>query len=245
MSSPTENLRNAEVEREIILPGISLVVYDLHHTIVDLAGDRRDFYRSLLYRVLEEQTIGLISSYEGYDYDKAAEIFLGLRQMGGDFFSLLAKRYNENAFDVYEAVWESIEPDSFVQGYEVATAAIKEINRWGKKQALLTNGPPAWTTRVLRHIGLPQEVFDGGIFTAADFKTSKSEILALLAIKYAPSAVLSVGDTHKYDIGPAQDLGMKAFAVSHPVQIQLLLTPEFSSWLRGESPNPPSRLFGP
>jgi FMN phosphatase YigB (HAD superfamily) len=89
---------------------------------------------------------------------------------------------------------------------------LRETNP-GVKYILLTAAPRIWAEKVLNYIGV-SELFEVK-YTGDQFGT-KAEIFEMLAGRYQPENIISVGDQEQTDIVPAQKFGISGILVQNP-----------------------------
>ena len=82
---------------------------------------------------------------------------------------------------------------------------------------LLTSAPRAWANKVLQYLKI-DDCFEIK-FTGDQFK-SKEDIFRILAQRYNPANITSIGDQEKTDLLPAQELGMRTLKINNPTEIE-------------------------
>ena len=120
--------------------------------------------------------------------------------------------------DYFNVVW-NINPDGLITNYQTQVEVIKQLARSGKKLILLTSAPKVWQTQVTDFLGISQ-VFES-VYTGEDFG-QKAEIFSILAQRYQPEKIISVGDQRESDIDPADALGMETLLVTNPNDLEKL-----------------------
>ena len=81
----------------------------------------------------------------------------------------------------------------------------------------MTSAPRVWAKNVLAFLGVT-DCFEA-IYTGDQFQT-KEDVFKMLAGRYNPSQMLSVGDQEETDIIPARKYGISGFQVKNPQDLE-------------------------
>lgn len=205
------SLVNEERSRQV-------VVFDMDGTLYELDGANKGFKGSRLESKVLQNARNFIKDKERCD---DAEVQMILDQALQDPIGIskyLARRYHISRLDYFNIVW-NINPTGIVQNYEVPAQMIRQLKNVDqqKKLILLTSAPRVWAQQVLDFIGI-KDSFEV-LYTGEQFG-NKDEIFTMLAGRYIPSNILSVGDQIETDIKPAEKLGINTFQVSSPTDLK-------------------------
>jgi len=194
-----------------------VIILDMDGTLYNLDGDDGGFSNSTLNNRVNQNAIDFIINWEKCSLEKAQAIFKEAQAdpVGASVF--LSQRYGISREDYFNNVWD-IDPTGI---FETEQALIKEIKRLGggkfgsdkAKLILLTAAPKVWMERVFSFFDLT-DAFETRI-TGEEYRR-KDEIFQLLAGRYKPENVLSIGDQEYSDIIPARNYGLNAMRVSGP-----------------------------
>lgn len=199
----------------------NVVVFDMDGTLYRLDGNNSGFSGSGLEKQVLLNAKKFIILKESCDDSTAEEIVKqGLDDPIG-ISNYLSQRYGISRTDYFDIVWD-IDPTDIVKDYQFAKEVIKKqkIERPVMKLVLLTSAPRVWAKKVLEFLEV-SDLFET-IYTGDQYKTKK-DIFQILASRYKPENILSVGDQKNTDIIPAQELGMKGFLLSKPDDLLLLV----------------------
>lgn len=198
-----------------------VIVFDMDGTLYQLSGGM-GFAGSQLERAVLERAQEFIIMREGCSPNHARAVMEeGLADPVG-LSDWLARRYGITRREYFDYVW-CIDPTGIIEQGTYARAVIERIRQQnpGAKLVLLTSAPRIWAERVLSTLGV--EDFFEDIYTGERCRT-KENVFRILAGRYYPGNVLSIGDQFETDIAPAQALGLQAQLVSGPKQLALLFT---------------------
>lgn len=195
-----------------------VVICDMDGTMYQLDGAKKGYKGSTIERAVLSNARTLIMETELCSVEVAQSI---LEQGELDPIGLsafLGARYGISRTQYFDRVW-NINPKGLVNNFDVPTQAVKRLVSTGRKLILVTSAPRVWQKQVIEYLGL-EDSFET-IYTGEQFGT-KDEIFRMLAKRYKPENMLSVGDQEKTDILPANALGMKTFLVSSPADLARL-----------------------
>lgn len=208
------NIIQQEQQREV-------AVFDMDGTLYQLDGINNGFSGSTLESAVLQKAKKFIKMKEQCS-DKDAEALLQTALTDPIGISqYLAIRYNISRSEYFEFTW-NINPNGIVKDYENAADTVKLLKSKypNKKMVILTQAPKVWAEKVLSFIGVSDE-FEA-LYTGEQYG-SKKEIFAMLAERYIPNNITSIGDQEETDIKPAQLLGLKTVLVNKPDDIRCLL----------------------
>ncbi|MFA6005401.1 MAG: HAD family hydrolase [Patescibacteria group bacterium] len=198
-----------------------VVICDMDGTFYQLDGKGGGYQNSKLELAVQTNALLFIQRREKCTPDQAQLIFSRAQQdpVGASLF--LAEKYGISRTDYFNEVW-NIDPAGIVVNYEVATGSLCQFKGKypGVKLVLLTSAPRVWAEKVLKFLGI-REQFEL-IYTGEQFG-SKTEVFALLAGRYKPENMLSIGDQQATDIEPAQQLGMSTLVINSPDEVSRIL----------------------
>lgn len=192
----------------------SVAIFDMDGTLYALDGVDNGYSGSRLENAIMERTLQFVQDREVCSYIDAQFIVQqGLIDQVG-LSQFFAKRYGISRTDYFNEVW-NIDPEGLViagDGLMETLSKIKEQNS-NLKLVLVTASPFIWTQRVLQYLGLA-DYFE--LIITSEHYGKKDEVFRLLAERYNPSRMISIGDQEVTDIIPAQSFGISAFLVKRP-----------------------------
>lgn len=214
----------AESTQKDMLPEIDLVILDIDNTLVK----PRD---PSFYRKYNEAVNTTVSAYLDVSLDEGTRVADFYRQnFGGGEMALFSgtisqffPEYEElppNLELLYDTMC-SIDPIGQFKNDGITTALIRLLRSQGKIVVGLTDSPEGLSRKVLSEVGIdPDADFD--LYLPYTREKGPNKILLRERIfeniakyfKVSSERVLSVGDTYKSDIQPAQQLGMQVCLVS-------------------------------
>ena len=198
-----------EREREV-------AILDLDGTLYDLDGADGGYQGSRLENSVVEKAIEFIQRREMCSYSAANDILQqGLMDPTG-LSQFLSNRYSINRDEYFRETWD-INPRDYFSVERELVQRIREIQLENPdiKMILLTSSPSIWARRVIDYLGLGA-CFEM-VITGEEF-TSKIEIFNMIAQRYRPGNVVSIGDQVETDIMPAENLGMRGVEVKGPLE---------------------------
>lgn len=198
-----------------------VTIFDMDGTLYEMNGGN-GFTGSLLESTINARALEFICMREGITAEEGMPILnSGLADPVG-LSSFLATRYNISRNDYFDFAWD-IDPEGIVEQYESSRPVIEALMRMNpeRKLVLLTSAPRVWAERVLDYIGV-SDCFEL-LYTGESYKT-KDEVFRLLAGRYNPARVTSVGDQVTTDIEPAAAVGFNTLQVRSPRDLQLLIS---------------------
>jgi FMN phosphatase YigB (HAD superfamily) len=187
-------------------------------TLYELDGENKGFKNSSLSRAIFINAVEFVKKQEVCTEEEANRILQIASEDEIGISQYLSERYNITRNDYFNQVW-NINPDGIIKNYESTSNFLSNRNN-DKKRILLTSAPPVWAKQVLRFLGVEkyfQEVITG------DQYGTKQEIFAMIAGRYKPENVLSVGDQLETDILPAQKYKFKTFQVTGPSDLERII----------------------
>lgn len=196
-----------------------VVIFDMDGTLYELDGQNNGYSGSSLETIVLNNCLLLIVKQEECSREQAEAIMdQGLKDPVG-LSNFLSKRYGITRKNYFDIVWD-INPQGLVFNFQTAVQTVKQIPEDGKKPILLTSAPKVWQEKVIKFLGL-DNCFEA-IYTGEDFD-QKTEIFSVLAQRYQPSNILSVGDQETTDISPAAALGLSTLLIRNPNDLERLL----------------------
>lgn len=214
----------AESTQSDMLPGIDLVILDIDNTLVRPRDP--DFYRKY-----SEAVNTAVSTYLDVSLEEGIKVADFYRQnFGGGEMALFSgtvgqffPEYGElgpNLELLYDTMC-AIDPTGQFENDGVTAALIRLLRSQGKKVVAITDSPEGLSRRILADAGIkPDQDFDLYLpYTreAGPLKIlQRGQIFSRVAEHFnvPPGRALSVGDSLRSDIQPAEQLGMKVCLVS-------------------------------
>ena len=193
-------------------------IYDMDGTLYQLDGANNGFRGSSLEREVQKNALAFIKIQESCS-DSEAQVVLrqGLQDPVG-LSRFLAGKYGITRDEYFNISW-NINPEQIVKNFENAVAVLqnnKQYNPEGK-MILLTAAPNIWAKNVLAFLGV-DNCFEVQ-YTGEQFQ-SKEEIFRMLAKRYKPGRMISIGDQDETDILPAQKYGITTLKINNPDYIE-------------------------
>lgn len=196
-----------------------VVIFDMDGTLYQLDGNNCGYSGSTLETKVLENCRRFIRQKENIsDSQTESVINQGLQDRIG-LSNFLAQRYNITRKQYFDEVWD-IDPQGIVFSYQIPVEAVTKLSQTAKKLILLTSAPQIWQQRVTEFLGISQ-CFES-VYTGEDFN-QKKEIFSMLAQRYEPSKILSIGDQEPTDIAPAAALELSTLLVSNPNDLERLI----------------------
>ncbi len=193
-----------------------VAVFDMDGTLYQLNGENGGYKGSTLEKRVIENAISYVGCLDNCSPEKAKQIVEeGLKNPIG-LSAFCSKRYDIARKDYFDNVW-NINPEGVVFNFQTAVDTVRRLSQTDAKLVLLTGAGKAWQEQVVRYLGL-EDVFKI-IYTAEDF-SDKAEIFEMLAERYSPSRVISIGDQDSTDIYPALRKGLKVLKVDKPSGVE-------------------------
>ncbi len=196
-----------------------VVIFDMDGTLYQLNGTNNGYTGSKMEATVLANCQKFIIANEQCP-PKTAQMIMeqGLQEQIG-LSNFLAQRYNIIRQQYFDVVW-NINPEGIIFNYQASPETITKIAQTGKKLILLTSGPKVWQKQVIEFLGIGQ--YFESVYTGEDFG-QKAEIFSMLAQRYQPNKILSVGDQENTDILPAAALGLKTLLVKSPNDLAKLI----------------------
>lgn len=213
-----------ESTQKDVLPDIDLVILDIDNTLVRPKDPN-------FYRKYSEAVNIAVSEYIGVPLEEGTRVADFYRQhfSGGEvaLFSGTISQFFPEYYELppnLELLYDkmcSIDPTGQFKNDGLTMPLIRILRSQGKKVVALTDSPEGLSRRVLSEAGIdPDTDFD--LYIPYTREKGPNKILMRERIfeniaryfNVSPERVLSVGDTFKSDIQPAQQLGMKVCLVS-------------------------------
>lgn len=206
------------VEKE---KGREVLIFDMDGTLYELDGENNGFEGSTLQNQVETNAITFIIDNENCTEAQARALYAEGTDSSIGLSAFLGDRYQISRSAYFDNVW-NINPDGILQGFELTKDILLSIQerKPDTKFVLVTSAPKKWTAKVLQYLGI-DETFEI-IFTGEMYET-KSDVFKILAGRYSPTNILSIGDQKDTDITPADDLGMNTLLVSGPYDLGKLV----------------------
>lgn len=200
--------------------GRPVVVLDMDGTLYQLDGENGGFRDSKLDKTVMYNALSFIVQKERCSYGDAEKILNdGMADEVG-LSMYLSRRYGITRNEYFDVVWD-IPPDGIIMNGDYAREVIPALKLNPQlKVILLTHSPAVWARQVLQYLGINdhfESVYSG------DQHGQKDEVFELLAGRYNPENIISVGDQYETDIKPAERLGMRTLLVRSPEDIKQLL----------------------
>lgn len=197
----------------------AVVIFDMDGTLYELDGENNGYSGSTLEAKVLNNCLSFIVKQENCTNDEASQIIqAGLNNAVG-LSQYLSERYAISREDYFNIVWD-IEPQGLVYNFQIAAQTVKKISESGKKLVLLTSAPKVWQEKVVEFLGI-NNLFEA-IYTGEDF-SQKEEIFSMLAQRYEPFKILSIGDQETTDIAPAAALGLSTLLIRNPNDLERLV----------------------
>lgn len=214
----------AESTQKDMLPGIDLVILDIDNTIVKPKDP--DFYKRYS-KAVNTAT----STYLGVSLEEGTRVADFYRQnFGGGEMALFSStvgqfspEYNEHQpnLDILYDMMCSIDPTGQFINDGITAKLIRLLRLQGKKVVAITDSPEGLSRRILTDTGInPDQDFD--LYLPFTRETGPLKILQRGQIfsrvaehfNVPTERILSVGDSLRSDIQPAEEIGMKVCLVS-------------------------------
>lgn len=194
-----------------------VIIFDMDGVLYQLDGKNNNYHGSSLEKHVLKNAKQFIKKRErGSDVQANTMLKSGLRNPIG-LSAYLARRYGISRLEYFNYVW-NINPSRVIGNDKNIAKIIATLKRNPKlKFILLTSAPKIWTEKVLKHLKMFN--FFESIYTAEQFG-HKEEIFKMLAKRYKPKNMISVGNQFDDDIKPAKKLGMKTFLVNTPEDLK-------------------------
>jgi len=195
-----------------------VVVLDMDGTLYDLvsADGEPGFEGSKLKQRVDANAVTFIATLVDSDavdvvYEEASRDEVGIS-------AYLEKNYGVLREDFFKIVWD-IDPSGLINRNADVERLVKELGggnfgSYKVKPILVTAAPAIWKDRVLGLLGISdvfEDVYSGEMYD------SKRQVFEILAGRYDPSKVTSIGDQEWSDILPATCLGLNGVLVEGPV----------------------------
>jgi FMN phosphatase YigB (HAD superfamily) len=197
-----------------------LVVLDMDGTLYPLDGEQNGFKNSTKERFLTNGFIDYIVSKEpDLSYHEAIALFQETLKhpIGPSVF--LAQRYRVRREIIFASIWDALDTDIIVGTPEYDTPKIlMDIRQRTKLLLLLTAAPAIWQRKVCAHLKIDAAQFDA-VMTTAEF-VSKSEVFSAIARAAPGIRGVSVGDSLKSDIEPAESAGLSAIHINDKMRFK-------------------------
>jgi len=188
-------------------------VFDMDGTVYQLDGINNGFKGSTLESVVKLNAKGFIKAKEECDETTAQTILEQATKDEVGISRFLSEKYGISRKDYFDFVW-NINPEGIVRNFNVALRLIRKLkNNPQRKLILLTSAPQIWANNVMDFLGIMED-FEA-IYTGEQFD-KKERIFTMLAARYKPKNITSIGDQERTDIKPARDLGMNTLLITGP-----------------------------
>jgi len=213
-----------ELTQKDMLPGIDLVILDIDNTLVRPKDPN-------FYEKYSEAVNTAVSSYLGVSLEEGTRIADFYRQnFGGGEIALFSgtvgqffPEYGErqpNLELLYDAMC-SIDPSGQFASDGITVELIRLLRSQGKKVVAITDSPEGLSKKILADAGIdPDQDFDLYLPYKREIGPLKillgGEIFSIVADRFGIpyKRTISVGDSLRFDIRPAEQLGMSACLVS-------------------------------
>jgi FMN phosphatase YigB (HAD superfamily) len=208
-----EHKLNSELVKDV-----EIIIFDMDGTLYRLDGEMGGFKGSSLALKMFDNTLNFVIDRE--DSETAARFLIDEAlndEVGMSVF--FANRYQISRKDFFDVVW-NIDPVGKVAGFEEVMKVVRGLKDMGKRLVLVTQAPRVWQKRVLRYLEI-EDCFDE-VYSGEDFKI-KEDVFVEILRGNPKKVILSIGDQLETDVVPALKLGMKAFLVENPIDLQDLL----------------------
>lgn len=192
-------------------------VFDMDGTLYELDGENKGFKGSSLEKAVIKNAKTFIQKNENCNGIQAEKILETALMDPVGISRYLSKRYNMTRNDYFNEVW-NIDPQDIIKNFQSSIAFFKNQSDYAKR-ILLTSAPRIWAEQVLIFLGLKERFEE--IITGDQYGT-KEEIFKMLAGRYKPERILSVGDQQETDILPAQKYNLKTLQVTGPADLKLI-----------------------
>lgn len=185
-----------------------VAIIDMDGTLYDLVSDKDAGYdSSQLKQRVEANALRFIKDNIG-ESDSEDVLAKGLNDPIG-ISAYLQQEYGVERSVYFDTVWD-IDPEGIVKRDErliekLLDTAGGSIGSDTIKLILLTAAPRAWAKNVLEYLGL-EDAFEA-VYSGESYGR-KQEVMEVLAGRYNPSNMVSIGDQMTSDILPAEALGM-------------------------------------
>lgn len=198
-----------------------VMIFDMDGTLYQLDGENNGFRGSTLERTVQANALLLIQEREQCSLQQAEEILAQASKNPVGISASLSEKYGISRSDYFNRVW-NINPEGIVKNGETIRSALPEFQREypETKFILLTSAPRIWANNVLAYLGADR--YFEAIYTGEQYGT-KAEIFRILAGRYNPDKMLSVGDQEETDILPALQCGMNEWLIENPNDLKDLL----------------------
>jgi FMN phosphatase YigB (HAD superfamily) len=229
-----EGISNGNLEKRIrlyvestqkdMLPGIEVVILDIDNTLVKPKD--HGFYDKYSHAV--NAATGM---YLGVSIEEGTRVADFYRQnFGGGEMALFSGnigrffpeygQYEPNTEMLYELI-SSIDPSNQFEDDGISAKLINLLRSQGKRVVAITDSPEELSRKILTDAGIkPDDDFDLYLPYTRErgpLKILQREKVFSTVAEYfeiAPDRILSIGDTYKSDIEPAEKLGMRTCLVS-------------------------------
>lgn len=197
-----------------------VIIFDMDGILYLLDGKNNGYRGSTLEKIVLQKARSFIKVRENCSSTQANAILKnGLKNPIG-LSAYLAGRYRISRLEYFNSVW-NIYPAKIIKNNNQATKIISLLKRKSQlKIILLTSAPRIWAYQVLKYLRIDKS-FES-IYTGEQYG-QKEEIFALLAGRYKPENMISIGDQYETDILPAQKMGMRTLQVKTPNDLKKLL----------------------
>ncbi|MBP9690898.1 HAD hydrolase-like protein [Candidatus Woesebacteria bacterium] len=190
------------------------MIFDMDGTLYQIDGSEKGFAGSTLEQAVLENAKNLIREREQITEDEVYQLVNTAQTDPIGMSRFLSERYGVTREEYFNSVWD-IDPEGIVQNFDIPVSVLRELTETNPevKYILLTAAPRIWAEKVLNYIGV-SELFEVK-YTGDQFGT-KAEIFEMLAGRYQPENIISVGDQEQTDIIPAQKYGISGILVQNP-----------------------------
>lgn len=213
-----------EATQKDMLPEVDLVILDIDGTLVKPKDPN-------FYRQYSEAVNISVSNYLGVPLEEGTRVADFYRQyFGGGEMALFSgtigrffPEYGEHESNL-ELLYDTmcaIDASGQFEKDGITTTLIRLLRSQGKKVVAITDSPEGLSRRILADAGInPDQDFDLYLpYTKEQGPlkiVQRGEIFSRVAdhFEVSPDRVISIGDSYRSDIQPAEDLGMKTCLVS-------------------------------